>query len=131
MSEPLNYPSCVVQSSTRKFGTFSYLPEMDAARARKQIEYIVRQGWTPIIEHVEADRVTEHYWYMWKLPMFGEKSVDSIIAEITTCRGENPGHYVRIVGYDNGRQTQGARIVVYQGDRSGNCMPLNGSVVAR
>ena len=35
----------------------------------------------------------------------------------TACREANPGHFVRVVGYDNARQTQGARIVVHQGDR--------------
>jgi ribulose-bisphosphate carboxylase small chain len=90
---------------------------MDASRVRKQIEYIIRQGWNPVIEHIETDRVTDHYWYMWKLPLFGERQVDPIIREITSCREANPGHFVRVVGYDNARQTQGARIVVYQGDR--------------
>jgi ribulose-bisphosphate carboxylase small chain len=92
---------------------------MDALRIRKQIEYIIRQEWSPVIEHVEPERVTDHYWYMWKLPMFGEREVAPILAEIATCREVYPDHYVRIVGYDNGRQTQGARIVVYQGDGGG------------
>ncbi len=104
----------------QKYGTFSYLPEMDASRIRKQVEYIIGQGWNPVIEHVEVDRVTDHYWYMWKLPMFGEREVASILAEIAACREAYPEHFVRIVGYDNGRQTQGARIVVYQGDRGGS-----------
>jgi ribulose-bisphosphate carboxylase small chain len=64
-----------------------------------------------------VDRVTAHDWYMWKLPLFGVREVDPIVREITACREENSGHFVRIVGYDNARQTQGARIVVYQGDR--------------
>ena len=101
-------------------GTFAYLPEMDASRIRKQVEYIVGRGWNPVVEHVEADRVTDHYWFMWKLPMFGEREVAPILAEVTACREAHPEHFVRIVGYDNGRQTQGARIVVYQGDRGGS-----------
>ena len=104
----------------QKYGTFSYLPEMDASRIRKQVEYIIGQGWNTVIEHVEVDRVTDHYWYMRKLPMFGERDVASILAEIAACREDYPEHYVRIVGYDNGRQTQGARIVVYHGDRLAN-----------
>ncbi len=107
-------------ASGPRYGTFSYLPGMDAPRIRKQIEYIIRQNWNPVIEHVEPDRVTDHYWYMWKLPMFGEREVASILAEIAACREAYPEHFVRIVGYDNGRQTQGARIVVYQGDRGGS-----------
>ncbi len=110
-SPRLNDPNC------QKYGTFSYLPEMDAARVRKQIEYILRKDWNPVIEHIEPERVTDHYWYMWKLPLFGVRRVDSIIKEITACREANPGHFVRVVGYDNARQTQGARIVVYQGDK--------------
>ncbi|HXV36236.1 MAG TPA: ribulose bisphosphate carboxylase small subunit [Myxococcota bacterium] len=104
----------------RRLGTFSYLPEMNAARVRRQIEYILGRGWIPAIEHVETDRATDHYWYLWKLPLFGERSVDRVMAEITACRRGFPGHYVRLVGYDNGRQTQGARIVVYHGDRRAN-----------
>ncbi len=108
-----------IPSPGQRYGTFSYLPGMDAMRIRKQIEYIVRQNWNPVIEHVEPGRVTDHYWYMWKLPMFGERDIAPILAEIAACREAYPDHYVRIVGYDNGRQTQGARIVVYQGGRGG------------
>jgi len=120
MNQLRSYTSRMTRPTNRKLGTFSYLPEMDAARGRKQVEYIIEQGWNPVIEHVETDRATEHYWYMWKLPFFGERNVDAIFTEITACRKEFPGHYVRIVGYDNGRQTQGARIVVYHGDRRTN-----------
>ncbi len=119
MTRNQGYPSRMNDSASRNFGTFSYLPEMDAARVRKQIEYIVRQKWNSVVEHVEPERVTDHYWYMWKLPMFGELDVDSILAEIAACRTANPGHFVRIVGFDNQRETQGARIVVYQGERPG------------
>jgi len=91
-----------------------------AARVRKQVDYFIQQGWNPLIEHVETDRATEHYWYMWKLPLFGERDVDVIFSEITACRQKFLGHYVRVVGYDNRRQTQGARIVVYHGDRQTN-----------
>ena len=120
MNQFRSYTSRMTRPTSRKLGTFSYLPEMDAVRVRRQIEYIIEQGWNPLIEHVETDRATEHYWYMWKLPLFGEHSVDAILTEITACRQKFPGHYVRIVGYDNGRQTQGARIVVYHGDRQTN-----------
>ena len=120
MNPVRSYTSRMARPTNRKVGTFSYLPEMDAARVRKQIAYIIDQGWNPLIEHVETDRATEHYWYMWKLPLFGEANVDVVFSEITECRKKFPGHYVRVVGYDNRRQTQGARIVVYHGDRRTN-----------
>ena len=40
-------------------------------------------------------------WYMWKLPLFVETNIEVILSEATACRQDNPGHHVRLVGYDN------------------------------
>jgi ribulose-bisphosphate carboxylase small chain len=100
---------------TIKYETFSYLPAMSPERIRRQIEYIVAQGWNPAVEHVEPARSFNYYWYMWKLPMFGEQNVDTILAEIEACRREHPGHHVRLIGYDNYTQSQGTAFVVVRG----------------
>lgn len=102
------------RSNSRKYGTFSYLPEMNAARLRTQIEHIVAQGWNPAIEHVEPSRSAENYWYMWKLPMFGESDVDAVLAEVEECHKAWPNHLVRLIGYDNLSQSQGASIVIHR-----------------
>jgi ribulose-bisphosphate carboxylase small chain len=52
---------------------------------------------------------------MWKLPMFGETDVDRILAELEACHKANPDHHVRLIGYDNFKQTQGLSMVVYRG----------------
>jgi ribulose-bisphosphate carboxylase small chain len=98
-----------------KFETFSYLPPLTAEQTRQQIQYIVTQGWNPAVEHVEPARSFNHYWYMWKLPMFGEQNVDRILAELEACHREHPGHHVKLIGYDNYSQSQGAAFVVYRG----------------
>ncbi len=98
-----------------KYETFSYLPPLSAEEIREQIKYIVNQGWNPAVEHVEPQRSFNYYWYMWKLPMFGEQSVDRILAEIEACHREHPGHHVRLIGYDNYSQCQGTSFVVYRG----------------
>lgn len=116
-SEIRDYPSRLDDSGSKRCGTFSYLPEMDAAALRRQVGYIVERGWNAAIEHVEPERAASGYWYMWKLPMFGERDVDTIMAELTGCRNANPGHHVRIVGYDNKRQTQGLAMLASRGDR--------------
>jgi hypothetical protein len=36
----------------------------------------VKKGWNPAIEHTEPEYLMDSYWYMWKLPMFGETDVD-------------------------------------------------------
>ena len=114
MSEVQDYPSRLSDPASRKFETFSYLPEMDSAAIRKQVEYIVSKGWNPAVEHTEPENAFDHYWYMWKLPMFGETDVDRILNETELCHKANPGHHVRLIGYDNYKQSQGANMVVYR-----------------
>jgi ribulose-bisphosphate carboxylase small chain len=114
MSEMQDYSSRLSDPNSRRLGTFSYLPQMDADQIRKQIQYIVDSGWNPAIEHTEPEEAGSNYWYMWKLPMFGETDVDRILAEIEACKKANPGHHVRLIGYDNIKQSQGANMIVHR-----------------
>ena len=115
MSEMQDYRSSLSDVHSRKFETFSYLPALDAERIRKQVEYIVKKGWNPAIEHSEPENAFDHYWYMWKLPMFGETDVKKILAEADACHKAHPMHHVRLVGYDNFKQSQGASMVIFRG----------------
>ena len=98
-----------------KLGTFSYLPPMTPQQVRKQVEYILARGWCPAIEHTEPQNTDGSYWTMWKLPMFGETSVERVLAEADACHQAHPRDHVRLVGYDNARQTQGAAMVLFRG----------------
>ena len=115
MSDVQDYKSSLTDTASRKFETFSYLPTMDEDNIRKQVAYIVSQGWNPAIEHIEPANSFDHYWYMWKLPMFGETDVDTILAEADACHKAHPDNHVRLVGYDNYAQSQGAAMVIYRG----------------
>ncbi len=107
---PPNLPSIA-----RYFETFSYLPAMTNDEIRKQVEYIVSKGWNPAIEHTEPEHLMDSYWYMWKLPMFGETDVTRILGEAEACHKANPNNHVRLVGYDNFAQSQGASMVIFRG----------------
>ena len=113
-----DYPSRTSDPAARRLETFSYLPEMDGGEVRKQVEYVLEGGWTAGIEHIEPSRAAATYWYMWKLPLFGETDVGVVVAEMEACREANPRHHVRLIGYDAKRQTQGMATVVYRGDPS-------------
>ena len=115
MSEMQDYKSSLTDVTSRKFETFSYLPAMSTDEIRKQVEYIVKRGWNPAIEHTEPENAFDHYWYMWKLPMFGETNVDRILAEADACHKAHPNNHVRLVGYDNFKQSQGAAMVIFRG----------------
>ncbi len=104
------------KATERKGETFSYLPPLTPEKISKQVQYLVSQGWNPSIEHTEPEKAFSHYWYMWKLPFFGETSVTKVLAEIEACRRANPGHHVRLVGYDNFAQSQGTAFIVYRAE---------------
>ena len=107
-----DYKSRLSDPNSRKFETFSYLPAMSDKDIRKQVEYIVAKGWNPAIEHVEPENAFDHYWYMWKLPMFGENDVEAILKEVEACHKANPDNHIRLVGFDNAKQSKGAEMVV-------------------
>ncbi len=115
MSDMQDYKSSLGNTDSRKFETFSYLPTMDDAQIRKQIEYIVSKGWNPGIEHTEPQNAGSNYWYMWKLPLFGETDVDAILAECEACHNAHPNNHVRLLGFDNYAQSAGASMVIYRG----------------
>ena len=85
-----DYNSRLSDPASRKFETFSYLPAMTKDEIRKQVEYLVKKGLNPAIEHTEPQYLMDSYWYMWKLPMFGETDVDKVLAECEACRQANP-----------------------------------------
>ena len=116
MMEIRNYQSRRGEARSKRLGTFSYLPEMVGAEIRKQVQYMVDKGWNCAVEHVEAQRASANYWYMWKLPLFGERNVDTIMNELTACRNSHPTDHIRVIGYDNKRQTQGLAMVVHRGE---------------
>ncbi|MCB1756129.1 MAG: ribulose bisphosphate carboxylase small subunit, partial [Gammaproteobacteria bacterium] len=100
---------------TTRYETFSYLPQLSAEEIRAQIQYIIAQGWNPAVEHVEPSGAARNYWFMWKLPMFGEQSVDVVLEELDACHREHPSHHIRLIGYDNYTQSQGTAFIVYRG----------------
>lgn len=116
MSQVQDYPSRLSDPTSRKAETFSYLPKMSDEQIRAQVEYIISKGWNPAVEHTEPENAFSYYWYMWKLPMFGETSADTVLEEVSACIKANPNNHVRLIGYDNYAQSQGANMLVKRGD---------------
>jgi ribulose-bisphosphate carboxylase small chain len=113
-----DFPSRMDDPASHKLGTFSYLPPLSREQTGRQIEYILAQGWTCAIEHVEPARAGHTYWYMWKLPMFAETDPETVMAELDNCQRAHPHNHVRLVGYDRRRQTQGLTFVVHRAERT-------------
>lgn len=96
------------------YETFSFLPPLSQDEIYDQIVYIINQGWTPSLEHEAPEKASEHYWGMWKLPMFGTRNPDEVMREIEECRRAYPDHLIRLIGYDNYTQCQGHNFVIYR-----------------
>jgi ribulose-bisphosphate carboxylase small chain len=101
--------------TTQTLETFGFLPKMSADEIQAQIAYVLANGWSPAIEHEHPSRAFDYYWTMWKLPFFGETDLAHVLAELEACHRQFPDHHVRLTGYDNYTQSQGAAFVVFEG----------------
>ncbi len=101
--------------TTQTLETFGFLPKFDMNEIQTQIAYILANGWSPAIEHEHPSNSFDHYWTMWKLPFFGETDLNHVLAELEACHRAFPDHHVRLTGYDNYTQSQGAAFVVFEG----------------
>ncbi|MEA3405432.1 MAG: ribulose bisphosphate carboxylase small subunit [Pseudomonadota bacterium] len=111
MSTMMQYDDYQTKSTLETFG---FIPELTSDEIYDQIVYIINQGWTPALEHEEPALASDIYWGMWKLPFFGMRDPNEVLAEIDQCRSTYPNHIIRIVGYDNYTQCQGHNFVVYR-----------------
>ncbi|CAN6843371.1 unnamed protein product [Brassica oleracea] len=110
----------------KKFETLSYLPGLTDVEIAKEIDYLIRNKWTPCIEfEVEHGFVyREHgnipgyydgrYWTMWKLPLFGCTDPAQVLKEVEECKQEYPNAFIRIIGFDNNRQAQCISFIAYK-----------------
>ena len=94
--------------------TFSYLPELSASEIEAQVRSILDRDLVVAIEHTRRVDPRDHYWTLWKLPLFDVHDPDLVLESIQDCRRANPGDYVRVNGYDSKRQGQVTSFVVYR-----------------
>ncbi len=95
-----------------KLETFSYLPPLTTQQVLRQVHYLLQQGLVPAIEYVDKPTARDHYWTMWKLPLFDARAAEDVLAEIEACKAANPRSYIKLIGYDRRRQTQGVSFAV-------------------
>jgi ribulose-bisphosphate carboxylase small chain len=98
----------------RRFETFSYLPPLSDDQIARQLQYILDQGYIPAVEFSEDSEPSQHFWTLWKLPLFNATSTSEILSEVRSCRSEYNGSYVRVVGFDNIKQCQVLSFIVHK-----------------
>uniref|UniRef100_P16881 Ribulose bisphosphate carboxylase small subunit, chloroplastic n=2 Tax=Euglena gracilis TaxID=3039 RepID=RBS_EUGGR len=116
--------------NNKKFETFSYLPPLSDAQIAKQVDMIIAKGLSPCLEFAAPENsfiandntvrfsgtaagyYDNHYWTMWKLPMFGCTDASQVLREISECRRAYPQCYVRLAAFDSVKQVQVISFVV-------------------
>merc|ERR1712159_934494 len=110
-------------NNARKYETLSYLPQLSNDDIRKQIEFMIRNNWTPCLEFSDDGDIylntrmgpgyyDNRYWTMYKLPMFGCTDPTEVIREIDNCKKEFQNAKIRVLGFDAIRQIQTSGFIV-------------------
>merc|ERR1719183_3244843 len=84
-------------NNAKKYETLSYLPQLSNDEIRKQIDYMIRNAWTPCLEFTDDGDIylntrmgpgyyDNRYWSLYKLPMFGCTDSSDVIREIESCK---------------------------------------------
>ena len=131
------------------FETFSFLPPLSEAEIVNQVDYIVRNGWTPCLEFSQPDQAyiasnntvrfggsatvlyyDNRYWAMWKLPMFGCTDGAQVVKEMQACTKAFPDAYIRLVAFDHIKQVQCAMLLVHRPSSAKEAQPVERRSVA-
>merc|ERR1712146_640658 len=107
----------------KKYETLSYLPQLSNEDIRKQLDFMIRNSWTPSLEFSDDGDIylntrmglcyyDNRYWSMYKLPMFGCTNSADVFREIESCKKEFPNAKIRFVGFDSIRQMQVVGFIV-------------------
>ena len=81
-------------------GSFSFLPDLDDAQIKKQVEYCIEMGWAVNIEWTDDPHPRNTYWELWGLPLFDIKDPAAIMFELAECRKANTTGYIKMNGFD-------------------------------
>ena len=98
----------------RRYETLSYLPPLTDQQILLQVQNVLDQGMIPGVEFEENPQPQDHFWTLWKLPLFNAGSAQEVLAEVRECRSEYPNSYIRVVGFDNIKQCQTMSFIVHK-----------------
>jgi ribulose-bisphosphate carboxylase small chain len=91
-------------------GQFSFLPDLTDADIAKQVEYALEKGWAVAVEYTTDPHPRNTYWTMWGNPMFDLKDPAGVMMEITACRREHGGKYIRVLAFDSKKGWESIRM---------------------
>ena len=91
-------------------GQFSFLPDLTDAEIAKQVEYALDNGWAVAVEYTTDPHPRNVYWTMWGHPMFDLKDPAGVMLEVSACRREHAGKYIRVLAVDSKKGWESIRM---------------------
>src|SRR5262245_43366181 len=91
-------------------GTFSFLPDLNDAQIRAQIEYCLKKCWALSVEFSDDPHPRNTYWDMWATPMFDLRDAAGVMQEVEACRAAHPKHYVKVNAFDSSHGWESLRL---------------------
>ena len=91
-------------------GTFSFLPDLTDAEIEAQVEYCLSNGWAVSVEYTDDPHPRNSYWEMFGPPMFDLKDAAGVMAEVRSCRGAFPNHYIKVNAFDATKGVESLRL---------------------
>ncbi|MBI1362754.1 MAG: ribulose bisphosphate carboxylase small subunit [Proteobacteria bacterium] len=95
-----------------RFETFSFLPPLSMTDVRKQADYMLDNGFVPVIEFLENPIESDQYWNLWRIPTDEAMTSGWIIKQIELCGRSHPYAHIRLSGYDCKRRMNAHSFIV-------------------
>ncbi|MSR14054.1 MAG: ribulose bisphosphate carboxylase small subunit [Gammaproteobacteria bacterium] len=91
-------------------GTFSYLPDLTEAQIRKQLDYILAQGWAVSLEYTDDPHPRNTFWEILGRPLLDLRDATSLMREVEACRTTYPKHYIKVNAFDSTHGIESLRL---------------------
>jgi len=91
-------------------GQSSFLPDLNDAEIKLQIDYGLNNGWALAIEYTDDPHPRNCYWSMWGNPIFDLRDPAGVMMELDAGRREHPGKDIKILAFDNKKGWESVRL---------------------
>ncbi len=91
-------------------GQFSFLPDLNDAEIKLQVEYALNNGWAVAIEYTADPHPRNVFWSMWGNPMFDLRDPAGVMMELEACKREHGQEYIKILAFDSQKGWESVRM---------------------
>eukprot|EP00898_Chlorokybus_atmophyticus_P007578 jgi/Chlat1/7821/Chrsp66S07265 len=103
-------------TSAVSFTPQHFTPPTTVETILRCVQACIDQGLVFMVEHHRTMGATDHFWTLWRLPLYSAHTADAVMVEANSCAEQYPDHFVRLTAYDIGRQAQQVSYLIHKPD---------------